>query len=211
MISFCIPTVEIRESLLSRALWSITSQPMPMEYEILVALGDYPMGDKLNGMFKEAQGEYVVALDDDDYLSPAWFDRVDFHLEMEGRTDFVGYQVLYLEDGKYVQTFNHRGDGSKLWRDEGGFIIDRGVSPKCLTRTAIAQEVPWDNQGGSDRRWSGWVQDLIRDWGFIDAPLYIYDHWGRHMLGINPTDPGFGREQRDVGLWPYDERRVLWV
>lgn len=160
------------------------------------------MGDKLNAMFAAAATTHVVCVDDDDLLLPSFGWDITRALEC----DFIGYRILYTEDGQFRGSVAHRGQGDTSWS-----TYDRGVSPKCLVRTEVARAYPFGNHYTADREWSMAVQQDIETHHFIDAELYHYDHWNAHMVGTEPDDPRFARPQRDVGTWPYDEGRVTWL
>lgn len=198
-LTICIPTVPGRESLLSRALHSI-----PRDVEVLIADGRRPMGDKLNEMFAVAQGEFVMSLDDDDYLDGNFW-QVAREL-VDPVVDFYGYDILWLEDGKYAGTVKHRLGGDTTWA-----TLDRSVSPKCPVRTEIARRVRFGNEYSADRTWSEAVAEQCDGGYYLPLPLYVYDHWNDHMVGTSPDDPRFGRSQRDVGMWPYDREAFTWL
>lgn len=209
MISFCVATVPSRTSLLSRCLASITRQAG--EYEVLVYSGEEGLADKLNFLYQQAQGSHVVAVDDDDYVDSAFMFLATAAMA-QGAVDFYGYRVLWLENGTYAGSVAHRGDGSTTWRSVDGLILDRGVSPKCLTSIELARSVPWvPEEQGADRRWAARVQELVESHTFIDWEMYVYDHWGRHMIGSHPNDGLLDRDQRYVGIWPYSKERIRWV
>jgi len=203
-LTVCVPSIPARASLLSRLLWSLQMQPLD-GVEVLVSDdGRRPMGDKLNEMFAAAAGEYVVAVDDDDYLTADYMARV-VPLLVEG-ADFTGYQVLWLEDGRFAGRVSHRLGGDTSWS-----TLQRGVSPKCPVRTEVARRHRFGNEYTADRVWSAEVERACEFGIYLPAPLYVYDHWSSHMLGTSPDDPRFGRPQRDVGFWPYDPEGVTWI
>lgn len=195
-LSVCIPTIESRRSLLSRCLWSL-----PADVEVIVADGAWPMGDKLNACFQAATTTHVVCVDDDDILMHDWtqLDDIDY-------LDFVGYRILYTEDGRFGGSVAHRGDG-----DTGWSTFDRGVSPKCAIRTEIARAHPFGNHYTADREWSEAVQNDIETHAFIDAHLYHYDHWNNHMVGTTPNAGRLHTPQRDVGVWPHNRGDAQWL
>ena len=201
-LSVLVPTVSPRASLLSRLLWSITSQSG--DYEIVIHEGDdIPMGDKLNRMFTVAQGEYVVCVDDDDMLADSYMDNVLPRLE---GIDFLGYQILVLRDGAFWMQVEHRGDavgwGSRV----------RGVGPKCPIRRELALQVPFGNAYTDDVSWSSQVARLVKSSDFVARPLYIYDWWESRMLGTAPDHyESRWEEQRDVGTWPWVPAVITWL
>lgn len=199
-LTICIPTVPARRSLLSRLLFKLTCQSD--DVEVLIAGGSGAMGDKLNEMFAAATGDYVVAVDDDDLLADNYIDVI----AGAPPADFIGYDILWLEDGRYAGLVSHSLDGDPLWRS-----LNRGVSPKCPVRTTIARRHTFGNHYTADREWSQAVHANCAAGVYFPAPLYVYDHWNGHMLGTEPSDPRADRSQRDVGVWPYDETRFSWI
>lgn len=200
-LTVCIPTIESRRSLLSRCLWSL-----PADVEVIVADGEWPMGDKLNACFQAATRDFVVCVDDDDMLIGEWHDVASGGDSI----NYIGYKILYTEDGKFAGSVTHRGNGDTTWA-----TFDRGVSPKCLVRTEIARAHKFGNHYTADREWSEAVQaDIADDLGshaFVDAHLYHYDHWNSHMVGTTPDAGRLHTPQRDVGIWPYDPKAVTWL
>ena len=203
-LSVLIATVTPRRSLLSRLLWGLTRQDG--DFEILIHSSDeVSMGDKFNAMFEQAQGEFVVCVDDDDYLSDRYMELVLPKLAPMDM-DFVGYRILALRNGAYWFEVEHRGSvmgwGEKL----------RGVSPKCPVRRDLARKIVFGNDYRSDEVWSSEVAQLVGPHGYIDRALYVYDWWDDFMLGTNPTDkPERWGNQRNVGSWPFLTGRIRWI
>lgn len=225
VLTIAIPTVPSRGSVLSRALHSVTADSWVGEFyktEVVVcedADPAYPstMTAKNNHLTSQARGEWIVFLDDDDYMLPGATSTVPKMLEALN-VDFLGYKTLWHENGVYQETFKHTGSGSNdWWLNRGGrktMITDRGVVQKCPVR--VSRTVPWVERGvegpiGTDRAWSRKVQKGITSHGFYDAPVYVYDHWGEHMVGVEAGEGKLSRPQRDVGLWSWDEGKVRRV
>ena len=196
ILTICIPTISTRKGLLSRLLWSIGEQAEGYTHriEVLVHPGDnIPYGDKLNRMFAEAKGEYVVAVGDDDWLSAGFFDEVLVAL-WGGHLDYLGYKILYLNGGKFQYEIRHTADivgwpTSRL----------RGVCQTCPVRTSIARSVPFGNEYYDDRKWSYEVGKQVKRHLFINRTLYYYDYG--ESVG---TTPGEGWVESDrVGTWDY--------
>lgn len=202
MLSILIPTVTPRRSLLSRLLWSITSQAG--DYEIVIHGNDtMSMGDKLNRMFTVARGDYVVCVDDDDMLADSYMEQV---LPRLGEVDFLGYRILVLHDGAFWMEVEHRGDIT------GWGETVRGVGPKCPIRRELALRVRFGNAYNDDQTWSRQIGELVGTVDFVDRPLYIYDWWETRMLGTDPLHhPGRWQTQRDVGVWPYRAVPITWL
>lgn len=202
-LTICIPTVPARQSLLSRLLFTLERQ-IDEGVEVLIADGSRPMGDKLNEMFAVAAGRYVVAVDDDDLLADDYWPTV--RQAVIERRDFIGYDILWLEDGRFAGIVRHSLDGDPLWRS-----LNRAVSPKCPVRTELAREVSFGNEYTADRLWSLEVYKRCQTGVHVPLALYTYDHWNDHMLGTEPSDLRHHRPQRDVGQWPFTPSRFTWL
>jgi hypothetical protein len=195
ILSICIPTISTRKGLLSRLLWSIGEQAEHApDFEVLVYPGDnIPYGDKLNRMFAEAKGEYVVAVGDDDWLPGCYLGLVLGHL-MSTHIDYLGYKILYLNKGRYQYDITHTADIV-------GWPTNRlrGVCQTCPVRSSIARSVPFGNEYFDDRKWSLEVGKQVQKHLFIDRVLYVYDYG--ESVG---TQPGEGWVDSDrVGTWDY--------
>ncbi len=200
-LTFCIPTVSHRAGLLSRLLWSIGEQAdgWADRFEVLIYPGDdVAYGDKLNHMFAEAKGEYVVAIGDDDWLSAAYLRSVMPWLRDPLESpDYVGYKILYLNGGKYQYDITHTADIV-------GWPSDRlrGVCQTCPVRTSIARSVPFGNEYFDDRKWSAEVGKQVKRHTFIDRVLYYYDYG--ESVGTTPDQkPDAWVNSDRVGTWNY--------
>lgn len=194
-LTVIIPTVPGREHLLSRLLWTILEQPAAAGVDLLVIDGHGLLGDKVNlGVFLAA-GRHVTVVDDDDMLAACYFDEVRRALTSD--PDFVGFNVLELEDGRYSNSTAIHGDGT--W---GRHI--RGPSPKGVLRTSIAAQLRMKNHYTADRAWTAQAAKLVTSHVFIDRHLYLYDWW-------RSTSLFFNGQPRDVGAWPFDETAIRRV
>lgn len=195
ILSICIPTISTRQGLLSRLLWSIGEQAEGFEdqFEVLVYPGDdIAYGDKLNRMFAEAQGEWVVAVGDDDWLPATYLQMVP--LLADRNPDFLGYKILYLKDGKYQYEITHTAEVSG-WPSN----TLRGVCQTCPVRTSIARQVPFGNDYYDDRVWSAEVEGLVQTHMFVNRVMYCYDYG--ESVGTQPAE-GWVDSGR-VGVWDY--------
>lgn len=197
-LTFCIPTVSHRAGLLSRLLWSIGEQAQDYEgqFEVLVYPGDdIPYGDKLNEMFAIAQGKWVVAVGDDDWL-PGFYLQILPLLE-DTDVDYLGYKILYLKNGKFQYEISHRGD-ILGWPSN----TLRGVCQTCPVRTTIAKSVPFGNEYTDDRVWSLEVGEKVKRHAFLDRVMYYYDYG--ESIGTTPDqNPDAWVDSDRVGTWDY--------
>lgn len=191
-LTFIVPTIPGRESLLSRCLWSIQNQAHD-EYalpETLVVAGTAGLGAKVNAAVPAATGEYVTVVDDDDWLMAHYVRSVT---PLSG--DYVGVGVIELHNGQYRQTSATYGDSNR-WG--GG---RRGPTPKGIIRRAIAEKIRMGDEWRADRNWLAEAVRLISVSDTVEDGLYVYDAW-------DASSAFGGHAHRDVGVWPFDESKV---
>jgi len=202
ILTICVPTVSHRAGLLSRLLWSIGEQAAPYQgqFEVLIHPGDnIAYGDKLNRLFAEAKGEYVVDCGDDDWVSGSFLSLID--VAMSGHYDCIGYKILYTEDGRFQREIAQGALGYVGISDP----FNNGVTQRCLIKKEIAMSVPFGNHYTADREWGPAVQEKIRSATFVNRVLYFYDHREDEMLGTMPNHlPANWVDTNRVGTWNYD-------
>lgn len=183
-LTFVVPTIPGRESLLSRCLWSITSQWS----DVLVVDGTASLGFKINAAASLVDADYMAIVDDDDYIASDYMLYVGAHL---GDADYIGFKFLELMNGAYYNEASAVGD-YPAWGSR-----TRGPSPKCPTRTWLFRDVRFGDGYKSDRRWSELIRERINVHAFVGRTLYVHDWW--------PEQSTFGDERipRDVGAWPH--------
>jgi hypothetical protein len=191
-LTFVVPTIPGRESLLSRCLYSITSQPG--DYRVLVMAGEGQLGDKANAAAQLVETSHMTIVDDDDYLDGSYVALVNEALGTD--PDYVGLNVLCMLNGSYWQTNSTHGDHGR-WDEH-----DRGPVPKGITRTSIWRDTPMGNEFFGDRYWMADVAAKVKTSVYIDRDIYIYDYWpkGSAYAGTNAV--------RQVGAWPVDRSRI---
>jgi hypothetical protein len=189
VITFVVPTMPGRESLLSRCLWSITAQGGTP----LVVDGDGGLGDKVNATAAVVDTPYMTIVDDDDYICGDYLMTL---LPRLGLVDYVGFKVIELNCGKFEGISASQGDYGYWGRRT------RGPVPKGVTLTKHFQAVKFGNDYKADRRWSGAIRERVETWSFVDRALYVHDWW--------PHDFG-AAAQRDVGEWPHIEAERMTV
>lgn len=185
-----IPTMPGRESLLSRMLWSLTSQPECPA--IVVCGGDGGQGEKANRMAQTVDTEWCCLLDDDDTVTPHFAQTILPRL----RYDFHGYRILYTLDGTWQESFLYDGT-TRSW--EG---VRRGITAKCPIRTRLFRQLDYPDDYYGDQVWADKMHDLVETYSHVNEVLY---HYEQHTTGGEWSQP------RDVGEWPYDPEKVRWM
>lgn len=196
-LTFVVPTIPGRESLLSRCLYWLQNQMWhewsgAVETEILVVAGTGRLGDKVNAAAAEA-GAYMTVVDDDDYVTAGYLAAVTPDL-CRG-VDYMGLGVLELHNGQFRRITHTVGD-SRSWTR-----LPRGPVPKGITRTEIVRKVQMGNEWKADRAWLAEVARHIGTCEATDEAIYVYDAW-------DVSSAFGGRGTRDVGMWPFDEGQV---
>jgi len=190
VLSVLIATVPGRESLLSRLLWTIQQQ-RAKDIEVLVYGGWVPFGDKVNAMRQIATGDFSVVVDDDDLITPHYFDKVLPRLTDD--IDYLDYGILHLEDGKFQSVIH-----SQL------------PHHKCPIRNDIAKLVELANNYSADRKYSLAVSGFITKRARLMDYMYIYEFYTDGTVGTEPSDKN-KETQRDVGTYPYDKDVIKWI
>ena len=202
ILTICVPTVSHRAGLLSRLLWSIGEQSYLKtdKFEVLIHPGDaIAYGDKLNRMFAEANGKYVVDCGDDDWVASSFLELLHV-AESDEDFDCIGYKILYTENGQFQRTIAHRAD--VVGYDDP---YTQGVTQRCWIKKEIAASVPFGNHYTADREWGPAVQAKIKSHAYVDRVLYYYDHYEAEMLGTAPDHrPRAWVDTNRVGDWNHD-------
>jgi len=201
VVTICIPTVSHRKGLLSRLLWSIGEQAQHFEgkFEVLIHPGDdIAYGDKLNRLFAEAKGRYVVDCGDDDWVSS---DFLNLIFVAEGDPDAIGYKILYTEDGIFQRAIAQGAVGYVGIDDP----YNNGITQRCWIKKEIAMSVPFGNHYTADREWGPAIQEKVKSVAFVDRVLYYYEHNSTEYLGTAPDHrPEAWVDTNRVGEWDYD-------
>lgn len=190
---------------MSRLLWTLEPQ-ITENVEVLVHTdATKPLGQKSNEMWREASGEYVARIDDDDLVSGDYAWSIISNLVWGA--DYVGFTALYTIDGVYQDEYQH--DWQHGSNKHGSMI--RAVSPIMVIPKFVALKHSHGDERESDFDWSERVHSGYRPVRpvSINRVLYHYDCWPEYSLPNTPD--GTDRVQRDVGQWPYDESKFKWM
>lgn len=137
---------------------------------------DYSVGYKRTKLVQMSQADYVSFVDDDDSVTEDYVESLLPHLD--GKNDFVGFEVTYLQNGKlnkekkpYKMLPKHqtwREDSEAWWKD----VYHLGV-----IKREIAARFPFDGMHGEDGRWAKDIREagLIDKRAYVDKALYTYD------------------------------------
>lgn len=180
-LSILIPTVgSRRNTFLPRILEQIYSQYDNMsedfkkQVEILVLMDNKTimLGDKRNIMVEQAQGEYVVFVDDDDRISEDYIETL-LNATQENKDAITFKAEVTLNNGlpkvcKYSKNFE------KDYNDNDFYY--RIPNHICCVKKEIAQTVEFPSiLYGEDSGYSKKLKPLLKSETFIDKILYYYD------------------------------------
>lgn len=178
-LSILIPTVTIREAEFARLRDILSTQVVKYggRIEVLVYWNNFehPIGEIRQRMLKEARGEYVVFIDDDDTV-PDYFCKEIMPL-LDG-VDHIGYQVQFTRNGRVQKPVYHTIKSSGYYDDSTGFY--RKVTPKDPIRRDIALQGSYDRSDytiglGEETTWMEDVTPLVKTEHYIDKIMYYYN------------------------------------
>lgn len=180
-LSILIPTVHNRRNtFLPRILEQVYSQYDKLsieeqkEVEILVLMDNKTimLGDKRNLMVEQAQGEYVVFVDDDDRISDDYIKSIlDATKE---NTDVITFLVEVSLNGEQPKICHYSKDYTKDYNDENNYY--RLPNHICAVKKSIAETVLFPSVlYGEDSGYSKKLKPLLNTEIKINKVLYSYD------------------------------------
>lgn len=183
VLSILIPTMYKRAGMLAFMLREIHRQIEEGSFseivEVLVKAddGEVSTGNKRNDLLREATGEWVVFVDDDDEISPIYLSEIIKALETN--PDAVGINGTITTNGSNEKRwFISKDHGYCSARDEEGREIymryNNHLSP---TRRSIALQVGYpDVYVGEDYSYATTLHNLglIKTEATIQIPIYKY-------------------------------------
>jgi glycosyltransferase involved in cell wall biosynthesis len=141
------------------------------EVEVVTRLGTETTGAKRNALLAEARGEYVAFVDDDDFVSGDYVEKV--LAATESHPDCVGISGVITFDNRDPRLFLHsiECDG---WYEAGGiyFRTPNHLNPIIAD---IAREVGFaDVVHGEDHDFSRRLRPRLRTEVKVERPVYFY-------------------------------------
>ena len=136
------------------------------------------LGENRNILRAKSSAEYIMFLDDDDWLAPTFFDRV---MPLLDGIDYIGFQVqcycTHQNWLKYGQTFHSLEYGKRPdpWAREGNRYY-RDIVHINPMRRELAIQADFDGGFGEDSRWATNLRKLgiVKTQHYIDAVMYHY-------------------------------------
>lgn len=179
LLSILIPTLTIRGPLLSELLEKLEKQIRVFgtdpRVEVLIAEdnGEESVGAKRNDLIKEAQGDFVVFVDDDDELSDDYVGQLRKAIVDHPDVDCIGLRAVMTTNGKNPRPVLYSLVNKKP-SDTGTMFLR---PPQHLTpiRREIAERHKFEDINfGEDALWSKLIAPDLHEEHFVDKVLYHY-------------------------------------
>lgn len=175
-LSILIPTLPTRRHHLGNIIYELTHSGHGYEPSYQIKIDDragIPTGTKRNWLMGQAEGEYVVFVDDDDHVAFDYIKQI-IHAT-EGRPDCVTFRGHMTTNGAHRVNFVLR--LGERYEERGGMYY-RWPNHITPIKRSIAEQVKFpDVYSGEDYQWSKQINDrgLIKTEHFIDKEMYHYD------------------------------------
>lgn len=178
-LSILIPTVEGREHLFDALYYELQEQTKDHPIEIIVHKDnkEISIGSKRQNLLEAAKGEYIVFIDDDDWIATDYVEQI---LNNTG-SDAIGFQIECTFDGQNKCLAS----ASKRYKDWGenrdGFRYVRSIYHKTPVRRELALQAGFkDMRFGEDYAYSMAIMPLIKTEKYIDKVMYYYRYVGEN-------------------------------
>lgn len=175
ILTICLATVENRAAIFALLYDEVLRQSEGRPVEVLVACDakQISIGKKRQNLIEQATGQYVVFIDDDDWIAPTYVE--DILAALATNPDCVGFEIQCTVNGKNPK----RAIASmryKVWgegRDGYSFVRSTYHKTPCRREIALKAGFP-DLRYGEDRIYSEGVIRHVRTEVFIKSVLYHY-------------------------------------
>lgn len=174
-LSILLPTVSNRAALFAILHAEIKCQAEGRSVEVLVACDnkEISIGKKRQNLLESAQGDYVVFVDDDDWLAYDYVDRILKALETG--PDCVGFLIECTVNGKNPTTAIASLRYKRWGEDEDGYSHTRSPYQKTPVKRELALKAGFpDLRYAEDRAYSAKLLAFLKTEVFIDKVLYFY-------------------------------------
>lgn len=175
LLTIALPTVANRADLFAKLRAHIEAQCIGKPVEIVVACDnkEISIGRKRQNLLEQATGDYIVYIDDDDWVSPTYVDQILAALET--RPDCVGFLISCTTNGGKPVMAKASMCYKQWGENHDGFAHTRSPYQKTPVKREIALKVGFpDLRFGEDRPYSAGLVKLVKTEVFISAVLYNY-------------------------------------
>lgn len=176
ILSLLICTIPKRKNLFDRLTLELRSQILvcQTQVEILADNGKGTIGAKRQRLLEQAQGEYVVFIDDDDKVSSDYLRSILYAIE--SGPDAVGFMGMITTDGRRKTEFRISKDCEYKTTSKGYERFNNHLSP---VKREIALQIGYkDISWEEDYDYAVRLHEsgLIKTERFIAKHLYFYNY-----------------------------------
>lgn len=175
LLSILLPTVVTRAGRFAKLYAHILAQARGKPVEVIVACDnkEISIGKKRQNLLEQATGEYVVYIDDDDWVADDYVERILAALST--KPDCVGFLIHCTSNGKNPVLARASLRYNKWGENEDGYAHTRSPYQKTPVRRSIALKVGFpDLRYAEDREFSKGLLKHLKLEVFIDEVLYHY-------------------------------------
>lgn len=208
-LSILLATVENRKELFAKLHAHITSLARGLPVEILFACDakQISIGKKRQNLLEQASGDYVVYVDDDDWVSGRYVDAI--LNAIANKPDCVGFEIKCTINGATPVPAIASMRYPQWCENRDGYRFCRSIYHKTPVLREIALKVGFpDMRYAEDRAYSDGVMRLVKSEVFIPEQLYHYrfkNEGFNEKYGIRPEMRRRGRARPYLD---YKGRRV---
>jgi glycosyltransferase involved in cell wall biosynthesis len=176
ILSILIATVVDRVEMFQRLKEHVEEQikPFPSQVELISWSDNKEMsiGKKRQSLLEAATGEYVVFIDDDDWVSGTYVS--DILEALKTKPDCVGFDILCTTDGEDIQMA--RASKQYYWKDNvDGFRYVRHTYHKTPVKKSICLKAGFEDlRYGEDYPYSMRLKKHLKTEVMIPKVMYYY-------------------------------------
>lgn len=175
-LSVLIPSTPERLTYLARMVSELERQSSQLPVEILVMIDNKQRstGAKRNALIEQAQGEFVIFVDDDDRIETDYVQTLVKTIDRNPNADCITFDVevnlfgLEKKLTKFDVSFTNSHDDQYYYRKPNHIM--------CYSKRISSQEKFLDLSYGEDDEWAMRASMLIKDQVKISRVLYYYDY-----------------------------------
>jgi glycosyltransferase involved in cell wall biosynthesis len=172
-LSVLTPTVPPRHGQLNKLLkYMASQQPEHTEFLIFTDNFENTIGEKRNKLLRAASGDFVIFVDDDDWLHPSYFEIINQVLDYK-EVDYIAYRMARFWNGKQQKDEYRSIRYKKCFTDEYGSY--RHISHTNPIKRTICSNFSFpDKSLGEDADWCEeiFLSGSVKTEFFINLPMY---------------------------------------
>lgn len=177
LLSILICSTTARRASFNRLVGHLRAQmrAWPRQVELVVDIddGEKTIGQKRNGLLERAVGTYVAFVDDDDWVSHDYVDRIVTAL-IDNEADCVSLEGIITTDGENPERFTHSIEHDHWYSASG--VHFRSINHLNAVRRSIALKVGFPSKNfGEDHDYSRALRPFLKSEANTgNSPLYYY-------------------------------------